>query len=620
MLLRLASCTLPYKWRLTLVYFCLTGSTLLSLAIPRIIGITIDTALEKGEARDLILLASLVLAFSLVRGAFAYGQSYLAEYISQSVAYDIRHSFLARLQTLSFGFHDRQKTGDLMSRATADVESIRWFVSFGLIYSIHILVLVGGVAGLLLTIHWGLALISLAAVPAAAYIGIRMSLRFTQLWREVQTETGRMTTLLQENLSGMRVVKAFGGEEHEKEKFRESAHVVADKSFTVNRLHAANASLLNLIFGLVIALVVWYGGSQVLNGSLTAGEVTEFVLYLGLLAFPIRMVGWVVNSCSRAVSAGERIFQVLDSRSPVEDKQDAIKLGRVRGEVEFESVSFSYDSLEVQGRSGEIPSSLREEGEYGGDTPYLGPLPPGERRLVLRDINLKALPGQKVAILGAPGSGKSTIINLIPRFYDVTQGRVTIDGVDVRDATLGSCRRNVAVVLQDVFLFMATIRENISYGVADASYEQIVAAARLAHIHDFIMGLPNGYDTLVGERGVTLSGGQRQRVAIARTLLLDPPILIMDDSTSSVDAETESIIRQALEIVMKGRTTFIIAHRVTSVRGADLILVLKDGEIVEEGTHEQLISRGGLYGEIYRLQLLPEKDVLAHIQPSDNHG
>ena len=387
---RLAGYTLRHRRRLALVYGCLAGSTVLSLAIPRLLGVTIDTALEHGRTSELVLLAGLVLGISVIRGGLSYGESYLAEYISQHVAYDLRHDFLSRLQSLSFGFHDHQKTGDLMSRATADVESIRFFVSFGLIYSLHILVLVVGVAILLLTIDWQLALVALAAVPVASAIAVRMSRKFRHLWRDVQTETGRMTTVLQENLSGMRVVKTFGAEEHEKEKFRETATQVADKTFTVNRLHAANSSLLNLVFTLVTALVVWYGGWRIINsGGLTAGDLTQFVLYLGLLVFPVRMSGWVVNIFSRAIAAGERILEVLDSTSPVVEAREPATLGRVSGSVRFESVSFRY------GTSGSSSDSAQE---------------------TLRNINLQALPGQKIAVLGAPGSGKSTLVNLIPRF------------------------------------------------------------------------------------------------------------------------------------------------------------------------------------------------------------
>ena len=595
-LLRLASYVLLYKRRLILAYTCLTGSTLLSLAIPWILGVTIDTALENGRTSELVLLALLVLSISLLRGGFAYGQSYLAEWISQRVAYDLRHALLARLHTLSFGFHDREKTGDMMSRATTDVESIRWFVSFGLIYGLHVFVLVGAVSGLLLVTDWDLALVSLAVIPVALYIGVRMSRRFRGLWRDVQAETGRMTTVLQENLSGMHVVKTFGAEEHEKAKFRETAQVVSEKTFIVNRLHAANSSLFNLLFVLATALVIWFGGWQIINtdSGVTPGELTQFILYLGLLVFPVRMAGWVVNLFARAIAAGERIFYVLDARSPVEEKAEAIALGNIRGEVRLEGVSFSY-------------------GPPGADnTPPPTP--------ALRHVDLVAYPGQKIALLGAPGSGKSTIVNLIPRFYDVTQGRVTIDGLDVRDVTLESLRNSVGIVFQDVFIFMATIRENISYGVAGAPFEKIAEAARLAHIHDFVMGLPDQYETLVGERGVTLSGGQRQRLAIARTLLLDPPVLILDDSTSSVDAETESQIQAALDEVMKGRTTFIIAHRISSVRRADQILLLEDGEIVERGTHRELLDKKGHYQEVYRLQLPAQDEALTRTWLTDDGG
>ena len=615
-LLRLATFALRYKGPLILVYVCLIGSTLLSLATPWFLGITIDTALEGEGTGRLVLLAILVLVVSIVRGAFGYGQSYLAEHISQRVSYDIRHAFLSRLLSLGFGFHDRQKTGDLMSRATADVDSIRWMVSFGLVYSIHILILVGGAAALMLITNWNLGLIALSAVPVAVIIAIRMSRRFRGLWRDVQKDTGRMTTVLQENLSGMRVVKTFGAEEHEKEKFGVVANTVSEKTFTVNRLHAANTSLLSLLFTLVTALVIWYGGRQIINASsgMTAGELTQFILYLGLLVFPIRMSGWVVNVFSRAASAGERIFQVLDAPSPLDEKAVAVSLGRVRGEVKFEAVSFSYGA--------NSPSSASPDGSENGEV-HASPKPLGLGDIghdALHRISLEARPGQKVAILGAPGSGKSTLVSLIPRFYDATEGRVSIDGIGVEDVTLESLRRNVGIVLQDVFLFMDTVRENIAYGLPHAALEEVMAAARSAQIHDFIMELPQQYDTLVGERGVTLSGGQRQRVAIARTLLLDPPVLVLDDSTSSVDAGTEAHIQRALDEVMEGRTTFVIAHRISSVKRADLIIVLEDGEIVEKGTHQELISRGGPYERIYRLQLLAEEEVLADTWVGEDRG
>ena len=593
-LLRLAGYALRHRPQLGLAYVSLIGSTLLSLAIPRFLGIAIDSSLEGGRTRDLAMWAALIMAVALARGGFGYVQSYFSEYVSQSVSFDLRHAFLSRLQSLSFAFHDREKTGDLMSRATADVESIRWFVSFGLIYSVHVLVLLVAVAGLLLTTNWQLGLLGLSAVPVATAIAIRVSRQFRRMWMEVQAETGRMTTVLQENLSGMRVVKTFGAEEHEKEKFRESAVVVAEQTFAVNRLHAANSSLLNLLFTLVTAGVVWYGGWLIINdrAAMTAGELTQFILYLGLLVMPTRMSGWIVNNFARAIAAGERIFRVLDARSPVEERPGAVELGRSRGAVSFESVNFSYGPA------------------------HNGATAPPE---VLRGVSLEVSAGQKIAILGPPGGGKSSLVSLVPRFYDVTGGRVAVDGMDVREVTLESLRRNVGIVFQDVFLFMASIKDNIAYGSESASLEQVMEAARAAQIHDFIMGLPQQYDTHVGERGVTLSGGQKQRVAIARTLLLDPPVLILDDSTSSVDAETEAAIQRALDEVMQGRTTFIIAHRVSSLRRADQILVMDDGRVTERGTHEELFAKeNGTYREIYRLQLDAESDALMDAAPSDD--
>ena len=601
-LLRLAGYALRISpFRLVLAYVCLIGSTLLSLAIPRLLGIGIDTVLESGDSSILMWLAATLLLISLAAGAFHYGQTYLSEYISQHVAYRLRHNFLARLQALSYGFHDRHKTGDLMSRAAADVESIRWFVSFGLIYSVHILTLLVAVSALLITISWDLGLLGLAAVPAAVYIAVTVSRRFRRMWREVQEDTGRMSTVLQENLSGMRVVKTFGAEERQMEKFGEAATVVSEKTFAVSRLHAANSSLLNMLFTLVTALVVWYGGSKIINGydaglglflGLTPGELTQFVLYMGLLVFPIRMSGWVVNNFARAIAAGGRIFYVIDAQSPVQEKEDAPLLNngdRAEGRVAFEAVRFHYGPL--------LPSPAGGEGQGEGEPE------------VLRGINLTIEPGQRVAVLGAPGSGKSAMVSLIPRFYDVTSGRITLDNRDVRDLNLRSLRRNVAIVPQDVFLFAATIRENIAYGASSAPLEDVIQAARSAQIHDFIDSLPDKYETLVGERGITLSGGQRQRVALARTLLMDPPVLLLDDSTSSVDVDTEALIQRALEEVMKGRTTIAITHRISAVRKADLVLVMEGGRIVERGTHDELMALNGLYREIYRIQLEMEGDL-----------
>ena len=369
------------------------------------------------------------------------------------------------------------------------------------------------------------------------------------------------------------MVKAFGAREHEEEKFERSAESLAEHSYNIQVLFASRGSMMTFFFSIATGIILWVGGHEVAAGRLSEGEIAAFILYMGLLAMPVRMTGWIVNILSRASSAGQRIFDVLDAESPVQEKPDANPLGRVRGNVKFEDVTLAYDSG-----------------------------PPA-----VRNVSFQIEPGQLVAILGAAGSGKSTLVHVIPRFYDVSSGRVLLDGVDIRDATLASVRNNVGIVLQDVFVFGASIRDNIKYGVDDASEDEVVQAAKVAQLHDFIQTLPKGYDTPVGERGVTLSGGQRQRLAIARTVLLDPPILILDDSTSSVDMGTEYQIQQALAEVVKERTTFVIAHRLSTIRKADMILVVEGGEIVERGTHDELLGRDGFYRRIYDIQLKPQE-------------
>ncbi|MBI4299043.1 MAG: ABC transporter ATP-binding protein [Chloroflexi bacterium] len=574
--LRLTAYALRYKRRLAAAYICLLGASISYLVIPKILGEAIDATLRSGASSQLLLLAIAILGISAVRGIFAYGQTYLAESLSQRVAYDIRNAFYDHLQRLSFAYHDQQHTGNLMSRATADVENIRTFTSMGLVRSLYFFLLLVIVSVLLVQLHWQLGLLSISIVPILIAYSIKVSFTMRRIWLQVQEMLGQLTTILQENLAGARVVKAFGAEEYENGKFDKKAWEVTEESLQANRIQASNSALMTFTFTLALGLILWFGGRQVIQGNLTAGQLAQFIFYMGILAMPVRTAGWLVSSYSRALSSGERIFYILDTESPVKEKRNAKELPRRQGHVRFEHVSFSYDSSAP----------------------------------VLTNISLEAKPGQVIALLGSPGSGKSTIVHLLPRFYDVTEGGITIDGIDIRDVTLASLRRNVGIVLQDVFLFNSTIGENITYGAVEASKEDVVRVAKIAQLHDFIQGLPEGYDTWVGERGVTLSGGQRQRLAIARTLLLDPPILILDDSTSSVDAETEHRIRQALDSVMRGRTTLVIAHRLSTVHTADLILVLKDGEIVERGTHRELLGQEGLYREIYDLQLRPKEEIM----------
>ena len=585
-LVRLTGLAWKHKWTLIAAYACLLISSFAFLALPKLLGTAIDSAIKSGLRSSLIYLALAVVGVSAVRGISAFWQTYLGEVLSQKVAYDLRNAFYDRLQHLSFAYHDQQHTGNLMSRATVDVENIRMFINFGLIRTLQVVILLVGVAVIMLTSDWKLALLSLCFTPLLVYRSVVLSRAMRKTWLRIQELLGQMTTVLQENLIGVRVVKSFAAEDYERQKFDDKAWRVSEENMEANRLQAVNAPLITFVFTIAMGLILWYGGRQVVNGSMTAGEISTFLFYMGILGQPVRMSGWLINSFSRASSSGERIFQILDTQSPVREKPDAVELPRVEGYVRFENVSFGYRPA----------------------TP------------AIRGIDLEVKPGQVVALLGAPGSGKSTIVHLLPRFYDVDGGRITVDSIDVRDATLESLRRNVGIVLQDVFLFTSTIKENISYGSLKASDGEIIQAAKVAQLHDFIASLPQGYDTWVGERGVTLSGGQRQRLAIARTILLNPPILILDDSTSSVDANTEHLIRQALNYIMSGRTTFVIAHRLSTVRRADLILVLDNGQIIERGTHEELLEIGGKYREIHDLQLRPQEEVLLETTLSAGDG
>ena len=598
-LVRLASRALRYRGLMLSAVGSLAASGVLVLIGPRLVGIAIDTGLDidtdagvaRGTVTSVAIASVFLLIAAFVRGASMYGQTYLGERISQSVAYDLRNEIYDRLQRLSFAYHDQAQIGDVMSRATQDVEGVRFFVSMGLLRSAYVIVLLVVAAALMLTTNVRLALVALAFVPVVVAQAILVSLHLRLVWAHVQELQGKLGSVLQENLSGQRVVKAFAREEHEQRKFDAVARELYDESYRTSRIQAFNEPALLSLWLISLALVFWVGGREILADRLTEGQLIEFLLYLTLLQVPVRSVGFIVMMSARARSAGERIFEILDAESPVRERPGAPALRAERGEVRFEGVAFRYDALPP----GVAPA---ESGERGS----------GARAAVLREIDIVAQPGEVVALLGPTGSGKSSIVNLIPRFYDVTEGRLTIDGQDVRDVSIASLREAIGMVQQDLFLFAATIRENIAYGRPSATDEEVREAARAARIHDFIEGLPDGYDSWVGERGSTLSGGQRQRVAIARTLLLDPRILVLDDSTSSVDMRTEFEIQEALQELMRGRTTFVIAQRLRTVREADQILVLQGGEIVQRGRHEELLAEGGFYREIYDLELRAQEE------------
>ena len=583
-LLRLFGLVRKYwKW-VVVAYICLVMATIFSLGIPELIKRAIDVGVSinfqtgqiAGNRTFLILAGVGIVIASLLRGGFSFGQTYLSELVGQRVAYDLRNLLYDRIQRLSFAFHDKAQTGQLMSRATQDVEAIRFFVSIGSIRTLFIIATLVGICTILAMINWQLTLISLACLPIVAYRAATIGMKLRPIWMNIQEGIAKLGIILQENLSGVKVVKAFSHERYESAKFREQAARLYEDSLLSSKIQAFNTPLMTFVFVLASGLIIWYGGREVIAGRLTAGELTQFYFYLAMLVMPVRMLGYMVNLVSRGISAGERVFEILDAESAVKEAPNAIELRDVKGVVRFEGVSFGYDSVSP----------------------------------VLKNINLEARPGEMVALLGPTGSGKSTLVNLIPRFYDVTEGRITIDGIDIREVTLSSLRRNVGIVQQDVFLFSATIAENIAYGAVNASREDIIAAAKAAYLHDFIESLPEGYDTWVGERGLTLSGGQKQRLAIARTLLVDPRIIIFDDATSSVDTETEYLIQRALRELIRGRTTFVIAQRLQTVKDADQILVLEGGTIVERGTHYQLLREGRIYPQIYELQLRDQEEAL----------
>lgn len=578
-LFRLLTYLKPYWQRATVTYLCLLVTTLLNLTVPWLIKEVLDRGLGAGERRVLLLSALAIVAISLVRAVFDFGQRYLSQWLSYRVAYDLRNHLYDHIQRLSFAFHDRTQTGELMSRATSDAEQVQRFTGMGLLDLVNIVVLTASVLAILFTVNTRLALVSLVPIPVLVGITIRFGFLIRPLFKQIQEQMALISTTLQENLTGVRVVKAFARESYEITRFEEQNLEFMDRRIAVIRFWASNFPLMSFVIAMSTALILWYGGRQVIAGQLSIGTLVAFNAYLVMLAMPVRRLGFLVNLLSRAVASAERVFEVLDTLPDVQERSDAVELPPVEGWVRFEDVSFSY-----------------------GKQP------------VLRGVDFEARPNQVIALMGPTGSGKSTVINLIPRFYDVTGGRVLVDGRDVRDVTLRSLRSQIGIVLQDTFLFSTTIRENIAYGREDGTMDvihedDIIEAAKAARAHEFIMALPDGYETVLGERGITLSGGQRQRLAIARALLMDPRILILDDSTSSVDTETEYLIQQALAELMRGRTTFVIAQRLLTLKNADQILVLDEGRIVQRGTHEELLAQGGLYADIYDLQLRDQEEL-----------
>ncbi len=511
-----------------------------------------------------------VVAFAAARGIFTFTQTYMSQVLSQDIAFELRNDLYAKIQHLSFSYHDKNRTGQLMIRATDDVERLRLFLGQGLLLALQSLIMLVGTLVILFVTNFQLTLVVLPILPLAMIMFMVFGSRVQPLFREVQVRLSKVNNILQENLAGLKVVKSFATERREQDRFNDSIDDLLEQRIRITRTFSFLFPVIFLIANLGQGAVLYFGGRQMIQGTLTIGEWQKFSLYLIYIFIPMGQLGFIISLMAQASASATRIFEILDAKNDVENKLGAIELEKGNGRIQFNDVTFRY---------------------YASSEP------------VLQNINLTAAPGQTVALLGMTGSGKTTIINLIPRFYDVSEGSITIDGHDIKDVTIESLRERIGIVLQETTLFSGSIRDNIAFGRPDASEEDIVAAATAAAAHDFIIGFPDGYDTPVGERGSTLSGGQKQRIAIARALLLNPQILILDDSTSSVDLNTEYEIQKALDKLMEGRTSFVIAQRISTVLNADQILVLDKGTIVAQGNHEELLEDSAIYAEIYHSQL-----------------
>jgi ATP-binding cassette subfamily B protein len=577
--LRLLGFLRPYRSSLAISCVLAVAAQGAQVALAFLTGAAVQAAIDEDERSTFWLIIGAVLAVGAAKALLMVGRRFIAGKQALGVEFDIRNALYAKLVRLSFGFFDRHQTGQLMSRATVDLQTVRFFLGYGLIFFFQHIVTVLGVTVVLFVVNWKLALVAIWITPVLVAIAYRYSHVSHPVLREVQQKLADVATVSEENIVGVHVVKAFAQEHGEQAKFGRASESVFAESVRANRQRAFYVPLMSFLPLLAQAAVLLVGGRMVEQGSLSLPDFIAFNVLLLMLVMPLRMLGMWIGQAQRATASGERIFQVIDEPEEIRDRPGATELPHGEGRVRFERVRFGYDP----------------------------------ERPVLRGIDLELSPGSTVALIGHTGSGKTTLASLVPRFYDVADGRVTIDGVDVRDVTLASLRREIGVISQDPFLFSATVRENIAFGAVDATDEQVEAAAHAAQAHEFIERLPDGYDTVIGERGITLSGGQRQRLAIARALVIDPRILVLDDATASVDATTEARIRLGLREAMKGRTTIIIAHRLSTIALADEIVVLDAGTIAARGTHEDLIRTSPVYREIHEHGLL-EAEFAARVE------
>ena len=587
----------PYWKQLAGAFIALVGVTASQLAVPTILRNVIDTGLLKGEVQYMLSAALIILAIGVGRAVLSTTGRYLSETVSMRFAYDLRNRLFNHIQNQSFSYHDRAQTGQLMSRCTEDIRSMQAFTGTGFVALLQIVLLIFGSLALMLNENVRLTLITLAPLVPLMVITIGFGGRVSKLFYAIDKNLGELSARLQENVTGVQVVRAFTRETHEIKRFDDSNRSLFDARIHVINEWSKIMPTTMFLVSLSTITLLWFGGNMVINGDISVGQVVQFNSYMLLIALPARQLTWYVNIAGEAAAGAQRTIEVLEHEPEITSPENAYRPDTLRGEVTFENVTFTYQ---------------------------------GEEKPALQGINFSteldniksdsAGSNLTIGLIGPTGSGKTTFVNLLPRFYQPSEGRVLIDGVDVQEYDLEFLRSQIGYVLQTTLLFTTTIHENIAFGRPNATSEEVIEAAKSAMAHEFILSFPDGYDTLVGERGITLSGGQRQRIAIARALLINPRILVLDDSTSSVDTETEHAIQQALKNLMKNRTTFIITQRISSIRDADRILVFEQGRIVERGNHQNLLEKAGAYARIHKLQLSQQEQAIQELETSSGKG
>ncbi|MDR4937342.1 ABC transporter ATP-binding protein [Rossellomorea marisflavi] len=568
----------PYKSQFLISMIFLIFVTGITVVYPIILQITIDDVILKGDYQWIPYLAFGFIGIMALKGIGTFIQQYFGDLFGITSVYRLRNELYQKLQFLPFSYYDNAKTGDLMSRLTADVEAFRFFLSFGFSELLRFFLLVSVSFCVMFYYSPSLTFITLATLPFLAISVFKFDKAVHPAFRGIRKSFGKLNTNVQENISGINTVKSLSREEFQNGKFNRSNGDYKDKYLFTSDIWAKYFPLMEFLGNVSVILLLGYGGYLVMNGNLAPGELVAFYSLVWYIIWPIMNLGFTINQFSQSKASGERLLEILEVDEKIKDGEHAVEATRMKGEVRFEDISFHYNDLDEDA--------------------------------ALESITFNAPPGRIVGLIGGTGSGKSSVIQLLTRFYEPQEGRITIDGMDIRDYSIKSLRQNIGVVLQESFLFSSTIRSNIAYGRPEASQEDVEKAAKLAQAHDFIMTLPDGYETKLGERGLGLSGGQKQRIAIARAICLDPSILVLDDATSAVDMETEFRIQKALKNVMSDRTTFIIAHRISSLKHADEILVLENGRVAERGRHEDLLANNGPYQRIYDIQYKDQKKIL----------